>query len=89
MKTPKTEAEWFAWMTRRRVKLGPVIDKKGVLFWYAGYTVLSSAGWQNIVNTQAQGDTPIEALSNLHGKVLTIRGGMPVKKKSPVRMSKR
>jgi hypothetical protein len=56
--------EAWAFLEQHNVKLQPVIDKKGIVHWSAGYVVLANNGWQNIVKEghRAQGATPLAAL---------------------------
>lgn len=59
--------DWWAWMEKHQVKLQPVIDKTGTLWWSAGYVTLAANGYQNVVREghYVQGKTPSEALTTL------------------------
>ena len=70
--TPKTkDVDWWAWMEKHQVKLQPVIDATGTLWWSAGYVTLTAAGYQNIVREghYVHAPTPLDALATLKMQV--------------------
>lgn len=72
-------AYFMRWLGDHHVKLSPVIESDGkggqrLVRWMAGYVVLAGDGFQNIVKDQAEGKTPLEALSNL-GNGKYYKGG--------------
>lgn len=75
----------------KRIKLSPVIGRRDdqgkmgrlrVIKWCAGFRVLASDGWQNIVVTQAEGRTPEEAVENLINSKLTVKNNALTKLKA-------
>jgi len=65
------EVDWWEWMVKHRVKLQPVIDKTGILWWSAGYVTLAATGYQNIVREghYVHANTPLEALAALKAQI--------------------
>jgi len=80
MSTKKKVADfdWLAWIEYGAVKVQPVISRRGVEFWSAGFTTLSAGGWQNVMATYAVGASALEALSNLRDGIVLYKDGSRV-----------
>lgn len=78
--TEPTAEELLEFIIANHVELKPVViiatsKHREVLRWLAGYREVGGDGWQNIIRTQAEGKTPMEAVMNLQaGRCIVING---------------